>query len=73
MYPIFPVPVDNSQEVNLDVSHSELLDLDEGSEDPSPHVLVVPSRLKYFSRVRISQRMHPFYLSFRRPSTKLLL
>jgi DNA polymerase alpha subunit B len=51
LYPIFPVPLDNSQEVNLDVSHSGLLDLEGESEDNAPHVLILPSRLKYFAKV----------------------
>ncbi|KAI0754917.1 DNA polymerase alpha, subunit B [Daedaleopsis nitida] len=65
-YPIFPVPLDLAHEVNLDVSHSDLLYLapeddeeEEGvgsSADPSPakcapDVLVIPSRLKQFSKV----------------------
>ena len=64
-YPIFPVPLDLAHEVNLDVTHSELLHLDppyeddedENTADPSkapcaPDVLVLPSRLKHFSKVR---------------------
>ena len=49
-YPVFPPPVDVSHEVNLDVSRSKLLDLDRGTQDHTPHVLVVPSRLKHFSK-----------------------
>ncbi|KAI6005362.1 DNA polymerase alpha subunit B [Pisolithus marmoratus] len=48
-YPIFPVPLDVSHEVNLDVTHSEGLKL--GIEDEcAPDVLVLPSRLKQFSK-----------------------
>ncbi|KAI0826859.1 DNA polymerase alpha subunit B [Trametes gibbosa] len=67
-YPIFPVPLDLSHDVNLDVTHSDMLYLtpqdDDDDEvvgeserdDPSrarcaPDVLVVPSRLKHFSKV----------------------
>ncbi|KAI0770357.1 DNA polymerase alpha, subunit B [Fomes fomentarius] len=62
-YPIFPVPLDLAHEVNLDVTHSDLLNLgpsddeeDESMSDPSkarcaPDVLVIPSRLKQFSKV----------------------
>jgi DNA polymerase alpha subunit B len=50
-YPVFPPPMDVSHEVNLDVSRSKLLDLDHGSQDHTPHVLLVPSRLKQFSKV----------------------
>ncbi|THH15359.1 hypothetical protein EW146_g5105 [Bondarzewia mesenterica] len=51
-YPIFPVPVDLSHEVNLDVSHSKSLDLcPDDSAGYAPDVLIVPSRLKHFSKV----------------------
>ena len=67
-YPIFPVPLELAHEVNLDVTHSEMLNLcpqddntddAEGSVDPSrarcaPEVLIVPSRLKHFSKVRLA-------------------
>lgn len=43
--------MDVSHEVNLDVSRSKSLDLDHGSQDKIPHVLLVPSRLKQFSKV----------------------
>ncbi|KAF8584710.1 DNA polymerase alpha, subunit B [Ramaria rubella] len=45
-YPIFPVPLEFSSDVNLDVSHSEHLKLGE----PLPDVLVLPSILKQFSK-----------------------
>lgn len=66
-YPIFPVPFDLAHELSLDASHSNLLylipqddDSEEGSDagkDPhktrcAPDVLIVPSRLKHFSKVR---------------------
>ncbi|KAG8900927.1 DNA-directed DNA polymerase alpha subunit pol12 [Tulasnella sp. 417] len=47
-YPIYPVPFDNSQEVNLDVSHSHLLSI---PNDSIPDVVVLPSRLKEFSKI----------------------
>ena len=43
--------MDVSHDVNLDISRSKLLDLDYGSQDYAPHVLLVPSRLKHFFRV----------------------
>jgi len=49
-YPVFPPPMDVSHEVNLDISRSKLLDLDRGTQDHTPHVLLVPSRLKQFSK-----------------------
>jgi len=48
-YPLFPAPLDLSHEVNLDVSH---LALCHGGGASAPDVLVVPSRLKHFSKVR---------------------
>lgn len=46
-YPIFPVPLELSSDVNLDVSHSEHLKLG-GS---APDILVLPSILRQFSKV----------------------
>lgn len=51
-YPLFPAPIDLSHEVNLDVSHLEYLALCHEEEASAPDVLVVPSRLKHFSKVR---------------------
>ncbi|KAH9942919.1 DNA polymerase alpha, subunit B [Amylocystis lapponica] len=52
-YPLFPVPLDLAHEVNLDVSHARGADLcGEGvGADVAPAVLVIPSRLKHFSKV----------------------
>ena len=52
-YPIFPVPLDLSHEVNLDVAHWAGLRLggDGAEEDTAPDVLITPSRLKHFSKV----------------------
>ena len=49
-YPVFPVPLDAMHEVNLDVSHSESLNITE-ENDVAPHVLVLPSKLKQFVKV----------------------
>ncbi|KAH9989680.1 DNA polymerase alpha subunit B [Russula compacta] len=49
-YPLFPTPLDLSHEVNLDVSHLEHLALCHEGES-APDVLIVPSRLKHFSKV----------------------
>lgn len=45
-YPLFPVPEQHAQEVNLDVTHFDKLRM-----DAAPDVLVLPSRLKHFSKV----------------------
>ncbi|KAI0279236.1 DNA polymerase alpha subunit B [Russula aff. rugulosa BPL654] len=50
-YPLFPAPLDLSHEVNLNVSHLEYLGLCHGEAASAPDVLVVPSRLKQFSKV----------------------
>ena len=50
-YPLFPVPADLSADVNLDVSHSDGLRLDPGSEQHAPDVLLLPSKLKQFTKV----------------------
>ncbi|KAJ4482149.1 DNA polymerase alpha/epsilon subunit B-domain-containing protein [Lentinula aciculospora] len=49
-YPIFPVPLELSSEINLDVTHSAGLRLDEESEDVAPDVLILPSRLRQFCK-----------------------
>lgn len=51
-YPLFPVPESLSHDVNLDISHSGLLKLGKtsGSAVSAPDVLVLPSRLKQFSK-----------------------
>ncbi|KZT73834.1 DNA polymerase alpha, subunit B [Daedalea quercina L-15889] len=52
-YPIFPVPLDLAHEVNLDVTHMDRLHLDIDGADTNiaPNVLILPSRLKHFSKV----------------------
>ncbi|KAG2153032.1 DNA polymerase alpha/epsilon subunit B-domain-containing protein [Suillus bovinus] len=63
-YPIFPVPLDVAHEVNLDVSHSAELRVAESPDDPGPDVLVLPSRLKHFSKVVDSSVVvNPSYLT----------
>lgn len=55
-YPIFPVPLDLSSDVNLDISHSEGLRISsdpDAVEEYAPDVVIVPSRLKHFSKVEI--------------------
>lgn len=54
-YPIFPVPDGLSSEVNLDVTHSDgaqMID-EETDLDYAPDVLILPSRLKQFSKVGV--------------------
>ncbi|KAI9509201.1 DNA polymerase alpha subunit B [Russula earlei] len=50
-YPLFPTPLDLAHEVNLDVSHLEHLALCHEERASAPDVLIVPSRLKHFSKV----------------------
>ena len=68
-YPIFPAPLDLAHEVNLDVTHSDLLYMcpqdeeEQSTSDPSkagcaPDVLIIPSRLKHFSKVRPARFSH---------------
>ena len=47
-YPIFPPPEPLAAEVNLDVTHYELLKMD----GAAPDVFITPSKLKHFSKVR---------------------
>jgi len=52
-YPIFPPPQDLSAEVNLDMTHIDggrMVD-NESDLDYAPDVLILPSRLKQFSKV----------------------
>ncbi len=51
-YPLFPSPLELSHEVNLDISHFEHLALCHEERVYAPDVLIVPSRLKHFSKVR---------------------
>ncbi|KAG1717564.1 DNA polymerase alpha/epsilon subunit B-domain-containing protein [Suillus lakei] len=63
-YPIFPVSLDVAHEVNLDVSHSAELRVAESPDDPGPDVMVLPSRLKHFSKiVDNSVVVNPSYLT----------
>lgn len=47
-YPIFPPPEQHAAEVNLDVTHYGLLKM----ESLAPDILIIPSKLKHFSKVR---------------------
>ncbi|WWC58474.1 uncharacterized protein I303_101017 [Kwoniella dejecticola CBS 10117] len=46
-YPIFPPPDAFASEVNLDVTHYPLLRMD----GPAPDILILPSKLKHFSKI----------------------
>ncbi|KAK4685108.1 DNA polymerase alpha subunit B, partial [Tremellales sp. Uapishka_1] len=46
-YPIFPPPEQHSAEVNLDVTHYPLLKM----EGPAPDILILPSKLRHFSKI----------------------
>jgi len=63
-YPIFPPPLDLAHEVNLDVTHSGGIKLVESEDEPAPDVLVLPSRLKQFSKtVDSTTVINPSFLS----------
>ncbi|KAF4617164.1 hypothetical protein D9613_005990 [Agrocybe pediades] len=64
-YPIFPPPQDLSAEVNLDMSHfDEARLVDDGDLDYAPDVLILPSRLKQFSKVvHSTTAINPSFLS----------
>lgn len=47
-YPIFPPTEAHAADVNLDVTHFGLLKMD----GPQPDLLILPSKLKHFSKVR---------------------
>ncbi|KAG6844664.1 hypothetical protein H0H87_005032 [Tephrocybe sp. NHM501043] len=49
-YPLFPVPSDVSHEVNLSITHLDDLRIAD-ENDNAPDVLILPSRLKQFSKV----------------------
>ena len=54
-YPLFPVPLDVMHEVNLDISHSEKLHLEmNGANKNGPDVIILPSKLKQFVKVKTS-------------------
>ncbi|KAG6910686.1 hypothetical protein DXG01_008730 [Tephrocybe rancida] len=62
-YPIFPVPLDLAHEVNLSVTHLTGLRL--GDEiDNAPDVLILPSKLKQFSKaVHSTTAVNPSFLA----------
>ncbi|KAF5382643.1 hypothetical protein D9615_002794 [Tricholomella constricta] len=62
-YPLFPVPSDVSHEVNLSVTHLNGLRLADGAEECAPDILVLPSRLKQFSKaVSSTTALNPSFL-----------
>ncbi|KAF8349223.1 DNA polymerase alpha/epsilon subunit B-domain-containing protein [Amanita rubescens] len=63
-YPLFPVPTDVSHEVNLDISHSDGLRMTNADNTYAPDVLIVPSKLKEFSKMVHSTRaINPSYIN----------
>ncbi|KAK0244203.1 DNA polymerase alpha subunit B [Armillaria nabsnona] len=63
-YPLFPVPQELAHEVNLDVTHSQLLRLGESDDgNVAPDVLIIPSRLKHFSKVKLLAFLSPILLT----------
>lgn len=46
-YPLFPVPESLAAEVNLDVTHQKMMKL----QGAAPDLLILPSKLKHFSKV----------------------
>ncbi|KAJ7712429.1 DNA polymerase alpha/epsilon subunit B-domain-containing protein [Mycena metata] len=67
-YPVFPVPLELAAEVVLDVSHSDGLRLgggdEEGAPECAPDVLIVPSRLKQFTKtVYTTTALNPSFVS----------
>lgn len=50
-YPIFPPTEAHAADVNLDVTHFPLLKMD----GPQPDLLILPSKLKHFSKVSLTQ------------------
>jgi len=63
-YPVFPPPLEHSADVNLDVTHLDRLRLDDEHDGLAPDILVLPSRLKHFSKaVSHSTVINPSYLT----------
>ncbi|KAK6997525.1 DNA polymerase alpha subunit B [Favolaschia claudopus] len=66
-YPIFPVPLELASEVILDVSHLDGLRLGgdtDGEPEYAPDVLIVPSRLKQFTKtVYSTTAINPSFLA----------
>lgn len=57
-YPIFPPPEAQAGEVNLDVTHQALTRM----EGAAPDILILPSKLKHFSKVSVD-RLIGYFLS----------
>jgi DNA polymerase alpha subunit B len=55
-YPIFPPTEAHAGEVNLDVTHFGLLKM----EGPQPDLLILPSKLRHFSKVSIFSTFNLF-------------
>ncbi|KAK0201753.1 DNA polymerase alpha subunit B [Desarmillaria ectypa] len=64
-YPLYPVPQELAHEVNLDVTHSPLLRLGESDDgNVAPDVLIIPSRLKHFSKsLNTTSTLNPSFLT----------
>ncbi|KAG6840795.1 hypothetical protein C0991_004267 [Blastosporella zonata] len=61
-YPLFPVPSDVTHEVNLSVTHWDGLELADENNN-GPDVLILPSRLKQFSKaVHSTTAINPSFL-----------
>lgn len=65
------MPADLSTDVNLDVSHSEGLRIDQNIDERAPDVLIVPSKFKQFTKVLLlsivysdAQPDHAYYFIF---------
>ncbi|KAF8208733.1 DNA polymerase alpha, subunit B [Mycena galopus ATCC 62051] len=66
-YPVFPVPLELTSEVVLDVSHSEGLELgggEGGASECAPDVIILPSRFKQFTKtVYATAAINPAFVS----------
>ncbi|KAJ6512102.1 DNA polymerase alpha/epsilon subunit B-domain-containing protein [Mycena vitilis] len=67
-YPVFPVPLELSAEVILDVAHAGRLRLGKGDSDAAPEcapdVLILPSRFKQFTKtVYDTAALNPSFVS----------
>ncbi|KIL67937.1 hypothetical protein M378DRAFT_9186 [Amanita muscaria Koide BX008] len=69
-YPLFPVPIDVSLEVNLDISHSDGLRLCNVEDQYAPDVLILPSKLKEFAKtIHSTYAINPSYINKLRYAT----
>ena len=59
-YPLFPAPHGNGIDpLNLDVTHNDLIKL----SDDGPDIVILPSILKHFAKVRLPSPSNPPYHS----------